>query len=359
MISCKPIKVRNLARWILFAIITVAVGMSTSWNGYAQTMDQIVAGAKKEGEVRVSISVRKKRRGLIMGTRLIEAFQKKYPFINVKYKRIGGSRQRERVFSELVGGMISYDVATLSNTQVEPGIKANIFQKVNWKKLGARPTIVHPTGVGVSYRTQVFGMGYNTDLVSKEDAQKLSWEDCINPKWAGKFATDDRPRHLEVLYQDNAWGREKTLDYARKLAANKPIIVMSRSEAVLKLSAGAHHIICGARWSGIRRQIAWGSKNIGFTAADPAIITAGDLIFVPRTTKNPNAGLLWILWSVSDEGQRLLDEVQWTGNPAISGTSAEKLIKGKKTVEASWEYQSRSNDILKEILTAMGFPVVR
>jgi len=117
MISCKPIKVRNLAKWILFAVITVAVGMATSWKGYAQTMDQIVAGAKKEGEVRVSISVRKKRRGLIMGTRLIEAFQKKYPFIKVKYKRIGGSRQRERVFSELVGGMISYDVATLSNNQ--------------------------------------------------------------------------------------------------------------------------------------------------------------------------------------------------------------------------------------------------
>ncbi len=86
MISGKPIKVRNLAKWILIAVITVAVGMGTSWNGYAQTMDQIIAGAKKEGEVRVSISVRKKSLMIIMGTRLIEAFHKIYPFIHVKYK---------------------------------------------------------------------------------------------------------------------------------------------------------------------------------------------------------------------------------------------------------------------------------
>ena len=88
-------------------------------------------------------------------------------------------------------------------------------------------------------------------------------------------------------------------------------------------------------------------------------VSAGDLVFVPRGAKNPNAAILWIVWSVSDEGQKILDEVQFTGDPMLAGVSAHNRIREKNVVVGSWEYQSRAGDILKEILDAMGFPVVR
>lgn len=218
---------------------------------------------------------------------------------------------------------------------------------------------IHPESVGVTYRTQVFGIGYNTELVSKEVGQKLTWEDCIDPKWKGRFATDDRVPHLEILYQDNAWGREKTLDYARRLAANKPVIERSRSESVFKLTAGAYTFVCGIPWSNIRRQILWGSKNLEITFPEPVPVSAGDVIFVPRGAKSPNAGILWIMWSVSDEGQRILDKVQFTGNPLFPGSSVYKRIRGKKVAPSSWKHHLRGADFLKEILIATGFPTVR
>ena len=239
------------------------------------------------------------------------------------------------------------------------GIKTDIFQIVNWEGLGIAPDKIHPKNVGVAFRSQVWGIGYNTDLLPHDVGRKLTWEEFVEPKWRGKFAIDDRPRHLEVLYQKNAWGRKKTLDYARRLAANDPLQERSRSEATFKLTAGAFPTFHGSGWSHIGRQTVAGSKNLRITFPEPVTLSAGDLVFIPRGAKNPNAAILWIIWSLSAEAQKILDEVQFTGDPMSPVSSVHERIRGKKIVKASWEYQLRATDILKEILQAMGFPVVR
>ncbi len=350
----------EIIKWTILLILGAVLVLTGPNDAKSETLDDIIAGAKKEGKVRVGITVRKKRGKMIKAPRLIAAFQKRYPFIEVEHTRIGGSREREKILSELVGGLVNYDVATLALTQAVTGRKAGIFRKVDWKKLGIKPDLIHPQGLGVRYRVQVVGIAYNKKLVPEEVGQKLTWEEFTEPKWKGKFAIDDRPRHLEILYQENAWGKEKTLDYARRLKANDPIVERSRSGAIFKLMVGAFPVIHGAGWSHVKRQaFSGGADHLDITFPEPVIISAGDLVFVPRGAKNPNAALLWIRWSVSEEGQRILDSVQSTGAPISPQSSAYKQIQGKKVIRASWEYQLRAEDILKEILITMGYPVVR
>lgn len=171
---------------------------------------------------------------------------------------------------------------------------------------------------------------------------------------------DDRPRHLNILYQNDGWGREKTLEYAKRWAANKPAVEASRSTGAQKLSAGAYAMICGMpRRQVLDLQVNAGEKSIGIVYPEPIPVSIGDIIYVPQKAKHPNAGVLFLAWTATPEAQTILDDIDFSGHPAFEGSDVNKITKGKKLVQASWEDVKRSDEILAEILQAMGFPVVR
>ncbi len=171
---------------------------------------------------------------------------------------------------------------------------------------------------------------------------------------------DNRPHYLELLYQPDAWGKEKTLAYARQLGVNQTIFERSRSAAMTKLALGEYPIICGAAYPTFKERTVYnGDRHLGFVFPEPVPVPTGEIIFAPRGATRPNAGKLFIVWSLSEEGQKTLDDVEFDGSPLFPGTETARLIKGKKVVWHDWKIQSRADDILKEILEAVGLPIVR
>lgn len=327
---------------------------------HADPIDAYIQAAKKEGAVRVGVTLRSKVHGKPSGELYIAAFQKRYPFLKVDFKRIGGSRERERAINEMAGGIYNFDVAVVSETQVDTLVGAKLPLIAPWEKLGVPKFLAHPDNIGVSMRTPVFGIGYNRDLVPEQEAATFTWESCLDPKWRGKSAIKTRPRHLEMFYPENVWGREKTLDYAKRWAASKPAIEADRSMAATKLMSGAYHIMCGTERSQIKDlQVFAGAKSVGIVFPEPIPIGVGDLIYVPAKAKHPNAGVLFLAWSGTQESQNILDDINFSGHPNFEGNEVNKVLKGKKIAAASWEDSARADDILKEILLAMGMPVVQ
>ncbi|MGH7824646.1 MAG: ABC transporter substrate-binding protein [Candidatus Binatia bacterium] len=347
----------NVKNFILGLIALSLLSFSSAW---AQGLEKIVAGAKKEGKVKVGITVRWEEAGKPGAKKLVEAFQSRYPFLKVEYERVGGSRERERVLTELAAGKVSYDVTVISETQVQTALRANIVEKVDWKALGVHPQHVHPDGFGVNYRSQLYGIVYNQKLIPEHAGKKLTWEDCAAPKWKKKVAMDTRPRHLEILWQPGVWGREKTLAHARQLGANQTIFERDRTGAMTKLALGEYPIVCGAFYATYHEQVRSGrGETIAFAAPEPIPVNLGDVVYIPRRAAHPNAARLWIAWSLSEEGQLLLDEVEGNGSPLVPGTRTAKLIKGKKVAWYEPQYRANAAEILKEILEAVGLPVVR
>lgn len=331
-----------------------------SWGQENKALQSIIEGAKKEGRAKVGLTVRWEEAGHPAAKKIVEMFHARYPFVKIDYERVGGSRERERVLAELSAGKVPYDVTVMSETQVPLALKANLREKVDWVSLGVDPKHLHPQGAGVLYRIQIFGIAYNRKLVPDEVGRKLTWEDCANPRWRNKVAMDNRPHHLELLYQPHAWGKEKTLAHARQLGANQTIFERSRSGALTKLSLGEYPIICGAPYATYRERVFYhGSHDLGFTFAEPVPIPTSDVVFVPRGAAHPNAAKLWVVWSVSDEGQKVLDEVEFDGSPFVAGTESAKLLKGKKVAWYDPQLHARAGEILKEILEAVGLPIVR
>jgi len=326
----------------------------------AAPLDTYIEGAKKEGSVTLGVTLRKTSQGKPTGDKYLAAFQKRYPFLKANLNRIGGARERERVLGEMTAGVVNFDVATISDTMADPLVEAKVPLILDWQKLGVPGFLAHPKNIGISLRTAVFGIAYNRKLVPDAVAKDLTWESCTDSKWRGKTAMDDRPRHLNILYQQDGWGREKTLEYAKRWAANKPAVEASRATGAQKLSAGAYAMICGLpRRQVLDLQVNAGEKSIGIVYPQPIPVSIGDIIYVPQKAKHPNAGVLFLAWSATSEAQTILDDIDFSGHPAFEGSDVNKITKGKKLVQASWEDAKRSDEILAEILQAMGFPVVR
>ncbi len=63
-------------------------------------------------------------------------------------------------------------------------------------------------------------LGYNTEKVKKDQAPK-NYDDLLNPKWKGRMSLDQTDMHLFGTLIEH-WGREKGLNYFRRLAENDP-----------------------------------------------------------------------------------------------------------------------------------------
>ena len=82
------------------------------------------------------------------------------------------------------------------------------------------------------YLNAIFGIVYNTKLVKEQELPE-TLEDFADPKWKGRFVLWDNGNPFDFIAQK--YGKERALELARKLKANKPIL--SRSAAILTLIA--------------------------------------------------------------------------------------------------------------------------
>lgn len=251
-------------------------------------------------------------------------------------------------------------MTVISEPMVPTLLRAKVVEMIDWRPLGVHPQHVHPDGFGVNYRSQVYGIAYNRKLVPDKVGAKLSWEDCVSPKWKGKVVVDVRPRHLEIFYQPHVWGREKTLNHARQLAANQTVFERDRSQGMRQTELGEHSINCGAIYFTYYDWVRAGTiADVSFTVAEPVPVNLGDVVFIPRGARHPNAAKLWVVWSLSEEGQKVLDEVEGSGSALFPMTQAAKMTKGKKVAWYEPEWRAKAEETLKEIVQAVGLPVVR
>jgi ABC-type Fe3+ transport system substrate-binding protein len=323
-------------------------------------MDKIVEGAKKEGQLKLGITLRWEVAGKPSGKKLVEAFQARYPFIKVDFQRVGGTREREKVFTELTAGKVAYDVTVMTVSQVPNVQKAGVVERVDWRSLGVRPEDIAPHGLGVNYQYGVFGIAYNTTVVPDVAGRKLTWENCVDQKWRKKTAMNDTPVHLEVFWQPHVWGRDKTLDHARRLVANQTIFERSNEDILNKVALGEYHLSCGNLYQNVLEHLIFKeTKTVGFAIPEPVPAASRAIVYIPRGSAHPNAAKLWVVWSLSAEAQNVLDEIDFTGSPAVPMTAAGKLVKGKKLVWYEPEWQLKAKEIRTEVLEALGFPVVR
>ncbi|MBI2985375.1 MAG: ABC transporter substrate-binding protein [Deltaproteobacteria bacterium] len=326
-------------------------------NGYLffTSHNDIVEMAKKEGKLRVLAS----QYGDTLKA-IVNAFRKKYPFIDVKAEEVAGTETYQRMLAEMKTGLANWDVNYLgwdSYTQYLPYMKkVDILGMAEQGVLQIPPKMIDPVQRNiVALQSNAGVVIYNSELISSEKVPN-TLEDFLKPEFKGrKFALDVRSPAIPALVP--FWGLEKVLDIARKLVAQEPIWYRGSSRAVTMVSMGEVGPVYGINYATVKRnQEKDVRKVLQYKVVEPVPARLTEAQAILATAANPHAGLLWLELEASPEGQKIIDQVAIQASLLSPGSVHEQLTRGKKVSLVDWDHFQKTGDYEKKIVEALGFP---
>ena len=338
---------------VFFLTVGFAAAAAPAAEGFGRNFTEIVARAKKEGKVRFTSGTPDERQA----KEFFKGFRDKYPEIEVEYTRGTPRTASEKILAELLSGQSEYDLLTVLDSLMPRYKKANLLAgPFDWKGLfGIRDAYISPDRYFVGAGGSTDAIVYNTKMVPRERVPR-NWEDCLDPYWKGRFIVDSRAGSLVRLYP--LWGKEKLVDFARRLAANKPIWIAENSEAVTLVANGEQPMMCGAFFSSSMRILSR-APDITLGVVIPKEVGANlyATMAVVKNARYPNAALLLAGYLASDDGQKSYRGV-FRDSPFDEGSEFGKRIKqaGAKVIFSGWDFTpEQETEIVNSLLQAWGF----
>ncbi|HWP60142.1 MAG TPA: extracellular solute-binding protein [Candidatus Acidoferrales bacterium] len=327
--------------------------------GYAffASRDEIVARAKKEGKLRISVNME-----VATLKAASKAFAQKYPFIDLYAQEITGVDMVQRSVLEIKSGQAKdWDVIYASRdlySEFLPYLwKVDLLGMAEHGVLQIPPPMIDPKNRNIgAFYTRLVGHAYNNGLLSRAQVPK-TWEDYLKPEFKGrKFAADITTRSIASLVP--AWGFEKTLDFARKLAAQQPIWVRGVSRTLTAMMAGEVPLMIGTMFHTVKRAQAKDRAGVlQQVLLEPVPVYLHSEQAIPATSQNPHAALLWLEWMASAESQKIADEHEPLGSSHyFRGGAVEQQLRGKKLSWVSWDNHANLEPWMAKVFEAYGFP---
>lgn len=231
----------------------------------------------------------------------VAGFEQKYPSIKVDFGSQRPQDSVQRIVTEKQARhAIDVDAIAIDMPSAGPLIQLHMIQPVDWTALGV-PSSDVLTSQGVKFvRTQriSLGLGYNKSKLNPAQLPN-TWEELINPKWAGKVAVDPRGEYLSGL--GILWGEQKTVDwYKRFLATDKPQIVKGATTSLEKVISGEVQLTTSSHDAEVAEQQSKGAP-VGIKYLD-VVPTQDHYAIVVKGAAHPNAAACFLSWWVSPGG---------------------------------------------------------
>ncbi len=189
---------------------------------------QIIEGAKKEGTA--DITLLSTYNPLPIVKRLEKGIKDRYGVdLSIHVASTTGMAKMiaDGIMETRAGTPPSHDLMTFSLIYIVEGMRAGIFERMDWKPLLGKDTppevaIEHPAAHGsIAYATATRGLMYNPKKVSPDEVPK-TLADLGNPRWKGKLGLMNYPSHFaEWAF---AIGKDKTLADLRGVMKNQPVL---------------------------------------------------------------------------------------------------------------------------------------
>lgn len=312
-----------------FFAVTLGFAASAGTPGGAKTesLDSLYQKAKQEGRVVVYAATSTKTEEVVF-----PAFEKRFPGIKVNHVNATADKLTARAIAEARGGRVIGDVLSGTLDYVARLREQQLLLDIALPEAAAYPTALKG-GDWVATDTEYFIAAWNTARVKKGEEPR-TFEDFADPRWAKRMSAE--PRDFLVLlglakykYQSD----DKALEIFKRIAANKPEFYKGHSQLAELLVAGqadvcvtcyAHHIP-PLQKKGAPLQMMT-SEGVGRIGGSVTLLKGGP---------NPNAGLLWARWLISEEGQRVFAQAGET--PAHPKVEPVEKIRPEKVYMLSGE----------------------
>jgi ABC-type Fe3+ transport system substrate-binding protein len=320
---------------MIFALMIFLALMENCPVGAAETTEQLITSAKKEGDEIVFVAGAQTfggRKGL---AELETGFNKKYG-LKAQVSFAAGpdmNARAARLITEVKAGRkSSTDLYLGSQSHFALLHKENALETVNYS--GVFPWVTKEMeifpGEGVLVYTSPNGIIYNSNLIPKDKAPK-NYADLVDtrlsPNWAGKMAIPPYVAWLAEL--SLVWGPEKVKDFARKVVAlSGGRLRYSEEERVV---SGEFPIMAnigdalGAMWT-------WQAKGAPLVAV-PGLNPINTDYFqlgVPKNAAHPNLAKLFVAFMTSKEAQAVLQKYESRSSHLVEGTVMAKYLRDNR-----------------------------
>ena len=278
----------------------------------------LIEAARKEGKV-VWYTVM----DLPVAEKLAKAFEAKYSSIGVRVERSGSERLFQRIGQEYGSNIHAGDVIN----------SADAAHFIVWTRNGwlapylpeevARffpPEHRDPDGLSATSRVWLSSLGYNTDLVKREEAPK-SFADLLDLKWKGKMVKGHPAYSGTIMTATFQIVRDLGWSYLEKLAQQNVLQLQSSTDPPKKLALGERAVMAdGNDYNLIQLKEAGRPVEIVYPIEGTPLIVGPNGVF--KAAPNPNAARLLHSYLLSRECQQLL--VDFTGQHSVHAQVTEQ-----------------------------------
>jgi ABC-type Fe3+ transport system substrate-binding protein len=283
-----------------------------------QTLDELVAKAKQEGELVATIQSSWSK-GLIPP--LTDAFRKRFGLdIKVTVANVNSAQHFPVAIAETqAGAPATYDAVQGDDAETMQIVGAGATQKVeNWATLIAeinplvRSGKVRPDEISrgpfqdhsFMFMANVKQLIYNTRSISEKDLPRTH-RDLADPKYKGKFAQPPWTSHWEIAPAAfDKFDRNEWLEVVRRAGKNSGA-VMGESGAVQRVILGEFAFAL-AQDRYMRQVFAKDPKAPIAARFFDDYNELNQVYYSVRTrARHPAAGTLWALWMTTAESQRI------------------------------------------------------
>jgi ABC-type Fe3+ transport system substrate-binding protein len=298
----------------------------------AQTLNELVAGAKKEPEL-VFVAGATTFGGRQAFAELQSAFNKRFA-LNARINFTAGPSMptmAARILTEAKAGRKSSTDIHLGPPATHAELhNASLLERVEYAKIFpwvTKEMEILPSETVLVY-TSLQGILYNSNLLPKEKTPK-TYQDLVDPKlsqsWAGKMAIPPYTSWLVEL--SLIWGEKKVIDYVRKLV---PLSAgqVRYGEIEERVSSGEFSVMAnsGSAIEGMWHWQAKGAPLVGVTGSDP-VLTSYFQLGVPKNSAHPNLAKLFVAFMASVDAQRIVDKHEKRSSHLVEGTGMAKYVK--------------------------------
>jgi ABC-type Fe3+ transport system substrate-binding protein len=290
------------------AVFTVGVGFDPVAGAQVPQWDQIVAAARKESRVVVSIPP-----GAELRKSLKDVFEKRFG-IELELVTGRGAASAKKIADEFRAGLRLTDVHTGGSAPIIYGLSgmleavesqfilAEVSEPRHW--WGGHMYVDKANRYGYSFLAFVQdAVWYNSDLVKPGELR--TYDDLLHPKWRGKIGYSDPRRGGAGQGNWTFLWKTKGEEFLKKLVRQNPVMMTEERPLAEALAKGSLAITIGLDIDNFISFVRAGLPVKPLPQMKDGIypVTGSGALAVIKNPPHPNATKVFVNWLLSKEGQ--------------------------------------------------------
>jgi iron(III) transport system substrate-binding protein len=298
---------------------------------HTSEVERLIAAAQAAGETELNLSWSNNTLGGSEAASRWEALFNQLYGTHVRINFTPGPSMTEmagKVVQEAAAGRkASTDVLLGAESHYGPLVDLDALEPYDYTALSPRiqPKFVAPRGLGVEFTSRLPGITYNTNLVAPGDVPR-TLTDTLDPKWKGKIASTLNAASFDRVASRPEWGAEKMRAFVTQLSQN--IAGLMRCGESTRIISGEFAMLVMDCGSFDANRLRASGAPIGHVIPEDAATVLFFYLGVPRTSAHPNLAKLYVNMLLTEEGQRLLYDIEWIDHYELPGSQSAAELAG-------------------------------